>query len=1295
MKLTNTAINYRTSVLVLTIILVIAGLGTYLTIPKESFPSIEIPNIVVTTVYPGASPDDIESLLTHTIEQEIQSVNGIKEIRSTSTEGVSTIIVEFDPDVSIDDALQKIRDRVDIAKPDLPSDAEEPIISEIDFADFPVLVVNLAADYSLARLKEVAADLTDEIEALPSVLEVDIIGALEREVQVNVDRAALQGYNLTFTDLVETIRNENSNLPGGSVDVDRLNYLVRVDGEFDDPSEINDLVIDAPNGNPIYVRDVADVVFGFKERTTYARLQVLQIEEEDGSLTKMSDADATPKPVISLNVKKRSGENILDTAAQVGAVLDAFPLPTGTQVVITGDQSEGVRTMVKDLENNIISGLIFVVAVLLFFLGVRNAVLVGIAIPLSMFISFIVLQIMGQTLNFVILFSLIIALGMLVDNAIVIVENIFRFREEGYPRFEAAKLATAEVAGPVIASTATTVAAFAPMLFWPGIMGEFMSYLPLTLIITLSSSLFVALIINPVITGFFIRLDSEKKEEKPPIVRRATFIGVALMALIVGLANYKSLIVLVALTIFFVLAHTYFFKPIGDRFINNGLPKLITRYRSFLRWMLSRDYSVKRAMLRNTFALGSFTAGFLFLIIAGVIGATFGQSSSLVILLPAIVFFAVGIIGIIVHSLEVIFLGRKASVKLGLIFGGVILAMLGLMALGSRTLDAGTVINLLVLPALIVVIGLLGSVLGRKPHLILTDNRAKLLNTALGGLIAIGVMFGFAYPGTELFPDTDPNMIQVAIEGDLGTTLDESNRIALIAQDRLNSLLRDDQNAEASMKNMQTGVGVGGDILFGGGAGSPERSSITLNLVDYADRPESSKDVMTRIREQLSGIPGTTLEFTKDNPGPPVGAPVNIEITGDDFDEIVSITRDVRTLLENAANSEEIPGLVDINDNLNTGRPEMKVKINRENAARAGLSTGEIASTIRAAINGIEASTFRDGDEEYDITVRLSEKDRGSLESLRNLTVLYEGNQIPVVSVADFEVGSGLGSITRLDLKRVATVTGDVSPGFNSQEVLGHVQQYLTDYENSMPVGYSLSYTGESEEQEEAFGFLTNVFMIAIGLIFMIMVAQFNRISLPFIIMVAVGLSLIGVLLGLILTRTPFGLMTFIGVISLAGIVVNNNIVLVDYIMQLRERGMSKLDAIIEGGATRLRPVLLTALTTVIGLIPLTLGLGVDFVGLIADMRPDFQFGSENTQFWGPMGTAIISGLTFATFLTLVIVPVMYSVFDSLSGRIGRATSTAAPGGPTTGVAVADSAASYSPGNGARTEPKPEIRIPD
>ncbi|MGD8414853.1 MAG: efflux RND transporter permease subunit, partial [Candidatus Latescibacterota bacterium] len=628
MRITDLAIKYKTSTVILTIVVTIGGLLSYLTIPKESSPSIEIPIIVVTTVYPGVSPDDIESLITQQIEEEVQSVNGIKEIRSTSNEGVSTVVVEFEPEVSIDDAYQKVRDKVDVAKPDLPSDVEEPIVAEIDLSEFPIMTVNLASNYSLARLKDVAEDLADEIEGVPTVLEVDIIGGLEREVQVNVDLNKLKGYNIPFADVIGAISNENTTIPGGSVDVDRMNYLVRVSGEFTDPHELDDLVVKVkdplpgqPSPAPIYLRDVAEIVYGFKDRESYSRLTVLKDETEDGDLIVLPENQVQEMRVISLNVKKRSGENILETTSAVRDVVENTPLPAGTEVVITGDQSKFVRDLIEDLENNIISGLLFVVAVLLWFLGVRNATIVGIAIPLSMFMSFIILQALGYTLNFIMLFSLIIALGMLVDNAVVIVENIYRYREEGYSRFEAARLGTKEVGGAVAASTATTVAAFAPMLFWPGVIGEFMGFLPLTLIVTLSASLFVALIIDPVVAGIFIRLDGEQGKPKGTWAKRFGYGAVIVTALVIGLANPITLGVGAALALFFWASHKYIMKPIGDRVVKVGLPAVIKQYKKFLAWMLDRDYSGSRAYLRNTWSLVSFTLGALLLILGAVIGS--------------------------------------------------------------------------------------------------------------------------------------------------------------------------------------------------------------------------------------------------------------------------------------------------------------------------------------------------------------------------------------------------------------------------------------------------------------------------------------------------------------------------------------------------------------------------------------------------------------------------------------------------------------------------------------------------
>jgi len=1252
MKVTDLSIRYRTTTAVLTALITIGGLGAYLTLPKESNPSFEIPYIVVTTLYPGASPSDVENLITQVIEQEIQAINGIDEIRSTSVEGVSSIVVEFTPDVDVDDANQKVRDKVDLAKPDLPEDVEEPLVNEIDFSEFPIMTVNLAADYPLSQLKEVAEDLEDEVEGIPAVLEVDLIGGLEREVQVDIDLARLQGYGVSFKDVVDTVRAENTNVPGGSIDVDRMNYLVRVDGQFHRPSEIEDLMIKAPGGRPVYVRDVASVRFGFKDVDSYARLRRLRTETESGDLVPVRDDSFTQ--VISLNVKKRSGENILEVSAAVEELLERFPFPPGTKLLVTGDQSEEVESLVKDLENNIISGLLFVVSVLLFFLGVRTSILVGIAIPLSMFLSFIVFMAMSQTLNFVILFSLIIALGMLVDNAVVIVENIYRYREEGYGRWEAARFATHEVGGAVVASTATTVAAFVPMLFWPGIIGKFMGYMPMTLIVTLSSSLFVALIINPVITGYFVRVEGVDEARKVhPVARALGFVLLAVVAAVIGLANPTMLVVLVGTSIFVYAVHIFILRRVADRFVKRELPRLVARYRRVLVWMLERDYSAPKAMWRNAAGLGSFATGFAMLLLGGLLLAGLGRSPAWIALGPGTALFAVGLLGIVVHSLEVILLGRWTSFRVGLLASAATMAVLGIMYLSPRALDAPTIGRLMIVPVLITVVGLVGGiVLPQRRSLILTDNRAKLMNAVLGTLVSIFAMFAVAPTGVEFFPDTDPNQVKVVAEGPVGMNVESSNEVARSIQERLGELFEASPQTEENVENMVVTVGIGGDSEFGGGAEAAQESSVTLNLVDFEDRNESSSETLARVRDRLQGIPGIEISVERDEQGPPTGPPVNIEIVGPTFEDVVRISEEVKAKLRKGVESGELEGLVDIRDNLDAGRPELQVNIDRERASRFGLDTLLVANTVRTAIQGAEASTWRTGEDEYDITVRLREEDRSSLEALESLTVFHEGQQIPLVSVADLDVASGLGSITRLDLERVVTVEGDAAEGVNAQELLGRVRSYLDAYQAELPSGYSMKYTGENEDMAESFGFLRTALAIGSALITMILIAQFNSILGPIIIMVAVGLSMIGVQLGLLLTRTPFGLFSFIGIISLAGIVVNNNIVLVDYTMQLRAKGLSKRDAIVEAGATRLRPVLLTAFTTVLGLIPLTFGINIDFVGYLVSFDPDFQLGSANTQFWGPMGTAIISGLTFATFLTLVIVPVMYSLLDSLSGRI-------------------------------------------
>ena len=1250
MRITDIATKHRTSIVAMTVILAVGGLYSYIVLPKESNPSIEVPYINITTFYLGASPDDVAELITKEIEQEIKGITGIKEIRSTSTEGLSSIVVEFHPDVPIDEAEQEVRDQIDAAKPDLPTDAEDPVITEIDFSEFPIMTVNLAADYSLTRLKELAEDLKDEIESVPGILEVDVVGGLEREVQVDVNLNSLLAYGLSFSDIADAIRDENANIPGGSFNLNDQNYLVRVEGRFDRPEEIENFVVAAPNGVPIYVKDLAEVKFGFKDRESYARLKLIQVEE-DGVLRQIDDPQY--RQVISLNVKKRSGENILETAAAVKNILDTQSMPQGTFILITGDQSEMVEELVNDLENNVIAGMIFVVLVLLLFLGVRNALLVGLAIPMSMMVSFLLLLVTGYTLNFIILFSLIIALGMLVDNAIVIVENIYRYREEGYSPWDAARKGTSEVGGAVVASTATTVAAFAPMMFWPGMIGEFMSFMPLTLIVTLSSSLFVALVINPVITGYLVRVEENGKEDTGVnrgsgwLKRLGAGLAVALLGLI-ALVNPIMSLVLAVSAVFIWFLYRYVLRPVGDRFVVTGLPRLIGRYREFLDWMLVRDYSVKAAMLRNTGALAAFSVGVILLLLGAVLGAAVDTIAGLALIIPGAALAGLGVLGIILHTFESLYIGGsmsiKAAVGLALAIGGLV----GLTFLGDAPMPALSAGVLLAVPATIGLFGILGAIFNRREYLILTDNRARLLTGTLAVLFTVLGIFAFTSAGVAFFPTTDPNQVRVNLVAPEGTNIEASNRIAEEAQRRIDELLADNPTSFSNIENILVNVGAGGDPQFGATFRQNERSVLSLNLVDFSDRSEPGTATLERIREELQGIPGVEIDIDQDSHGPATGPPVNIEIAGPEFNEAARLADEMKRLLVVASESGQIPGLVDVSDSLQMGRPEIHVDINRERAAQFGLSTKKIGDIVRQAIQGTEATTWRFEDEEYDVRVRLREEDRSSPRTLENLTLREGQAGIPLVAIADVSWTTGAGAVTHLDLDPVVTVSANTAAGFNSQAVLTQVRAYLADFERTLPPGYRMSYTGEQQEQDEAFSFLTTALMIGVALIFFILIAQFNSVSSPLLIMIAVGLGLIGVLVGLIVTATPFSLFTFIGVISLAGIIVNNNIVLVDYINQLRKRGMRRREAIIEAGATRLRPVILTALTTILGLVPLTFGFNIDFVGLLTRLQPNIQFGSQNTQFWGPMGTAIISGLTFGTFLTLVVVPVIYSVFNSI-----------------------------------------------
>ena len=1021
MKLTNVSLENKTSVIILVAIIVMMGITSYVSLPREAAPDIQIPLVIVSTPYFGVSPEDIESLITQPIEKEINSISEVKKITSSSYEGVSIIQVEFESGFDIDEALRKVKDKVDKAESDLPSDVEKPEITEINFSEFPIITYNISGDIGLVQLKDIADDMKDDIEKIEGVLEVKISGGLEREVKVNVDVNKLQHYNIRFDDIIGAIRDENRTIPGGSIDVNNSSFLVRIPGEFDKPFIIDDLIVKLKNGSPIYVSDVADVEYSFKERNTYARLNELEC--------------------VTVNVSKHVGANIIDIAQEIKQVIKAYDdqFPDNVNFHLTVDVSKDIERSVRNLENNIFSGLVLVLVVLFTLLGLRNAVFVAIAIPLSMLITFIVLSTLNITLNFIVLFSLILALGMLVDNAIVIIENIYKFLEEGNTLLEAAKRGSAEVAWPITTSTLTTLMAFAPLLFWPGVVGDFMSYLPLTLIITLSSSLFVALVINPVFASIFMKLEGKKEKPKKGI-------GKLIDAL----------------------------KKVSDIFANRLLPKTIDKYRLFLEFALK--------------------------------------------------------------------------------------------------------------------------------------HRTAVIGSAFAALIGIFIIYGILGHGVEFFPSVDPERVFINVEAPTGTNINMSNRIVKNIEKELEPFV------QADVREYVANVGSSNNAFDG--SRTPNKSTITVQFINYNDRNQPSLETMNQIRQAVLNIAGAEIEVKKEDMGPPVGAPVNIEIVGDDFIVLGRLAEKVKEQIKN------IPGLVDLKDNFDVGRPELRVIVDREKAALYSMNTSLIANNIRTALNGIEASKYRINEEEYDITVRLKRDQRESTDVLDDLRMIYNNKKgktlsIPLSSVARLEYGKGPGSIKRKDLKRVVTVSGNVEPDHNANAVLADVMETLKNFE--MPPDYSLDYTGQNEEQQKAAAFLMRAFGIAFLGIFLILVIQFNSLAQPVIIMTAVLISLIGVFLGLIAFSMPFGIiMTGIVVISLAGVVVNNNIVLIDYINILRARGLSVRDAVIQGGIRRFRPVTLTAITTILGLIPLTFGFGFDLYTL------SFESGGVDADFWRSMVVAVI-----------------------------------------------------------------------
>ncbi|RXG22366.1 efflux RND transporter permease subunit [Leeuwenhoekiella marinoflava] len=1118
------AIDNKMTVYVITAIILLSGLAAYYSMPREAFPEIIETKIYVSSVNPGNAAEDVEKFITEPLEEEFNDIAGVKEITSTTLQDYSIIIVEFEEDVDVNVAKTKVKDKVDLIKaettwPTLDNGAKiEPNIFDLNISEEqPILNINLTGDFQVQQLKDYAEHLQDKIELLPQIKEATIRGAEEQEVEVAVDIYKMTASKVSFDNVINAIKSENNTISAGNVISDGLRKNIRVLGEIKNPRELNNIVVKRDGGN-IFLKDIATIRFKEKDATTFAR--------EYG------------QPVVMLDVKKRAGKNMIEAVESIKKIVaeerDNY-YPESLHISLTNDQSIKTENQVDDLVNNIIFGVILVVVVLMFFLGFRNALFVGFAIPLSMFMSLTILSALGFTLNTMVLFGLVMGLGMLVDNGIVVVENVYSLMDQGMSRIKAAKQGVGEIAWPIIASTATTLAAFFPLGLWPGTIGKFMIYFPITLSIVLSSSLFVALIINSMLTSRFMKLEEEELTKKKLVRYSLVLAGVGVILLIAGFVidsgGFRGIGNLMLLAAILLWAYKYFLAGAVRYFQFKSLRDLENFYERFLKYALR---------------------------------------------------------------------GKKAYV---FFFG------------------------------------------------------------TFGMLIVSFILIGLVQPNVLFFPENEPNQIITYIEYPEGTAIEKTNTLTKQVEDRIFEAIKkyedeDGYNYMVESAISQVGQGAGNPQTDGGQSNEmPHKGKVTLSMRDFKlRRGVMSSTVLSEVREAVKGFPGASVTVEKDAAGPPVGYPVNIEISGEDYEQMLLAAENMRSYIEDLG----IGGIEELKLDVNRSKAELGVTVNREKAGQLGISTVAIGQTLRRSVYGEEASTYKDGDDDYEINVRFNEEYRYDENALFNQPVTFRNNQgeiiqVPISALVDTKATSAFSAIKRKDLKRVITLYSNVLQGYNATEIVNQLKQELSGYD--LPTGTSFSFTGEQEEQADNMSFLLMALGIAMGSILLILVAQFNSLSKPVIILMAVILSLVGVFLGLIIFNMDFViLMTMMGIISLAGIVVNNAIVLIDYTQILIDRKKEELGyeeddlltredyfkLTVAGGKSRLRPVLLTAITTVLGLIPLAVGLNIDFFGLFTDYDPAIYIGGDNVIFWGPLAWTVIFGLVFATFLTLVIVPVMF-----------------------------------------------------
>jgi len=1096
-KPTNLAISNRTTIYIFTVILVIFGIMQYNATPKERFPEIVFPYFMVGTIHPGTAPADVENLITRPIEKQLKGIDGVKQISSNSIQDYSSIFIEFELSADEMQAYLDVRQAVDDARSELPSDLfQEPQVTRIDLSEIPILFINLSGDIGLVKLKQLAERLQDEIEALEEITRADIAGALDREIQINVDLYKMQAAGLSFDTIQGAVATENLTISAGQIDTDGMKRNLRVVGEFENVQQIAELLLQ----EGIYLRDIAEVKDGYKERESYARL---------------NGGD-----VVTLNVIKKSGKNLIIAVEKIREIVREFRqiAPQNLIVTLTGDSSTQTRNSVSDLFNTVILGFIVVVFVLMFFMGETNALFVGISIPLSMVIAFILIPVVGFTMNMVVLMSFIMVLGIVVDNSIVVVENAYRHftQTPGLSIAAATKRGVGEVALAVFTGTLTTIAPFFPLIFTPGIPGKFMSFLPITIIITLAASLLVAYIMNPVFAVSFMKRpnpEETKKIFRLP-TKKALILTSASLVLIVlfHISSARLMANLLAFGLILYYLSKYVLHFFVDRFQCCVLPKFLSAYRKTLAFSLK----------------------------------------------------------------------------------------------------------------------------GKRPYLVVASIVILLFFTF--------VLMGIKTPRVVFFPSGDPNALMVYITMPEGTHIDVTNAICKQVEAKVfNVLGHDNPDVESVVSNVAVNAGADRFERFT----QDKLAKVTVTFVEYKFRTgPRTQTYLDKMRAEMMGIPGAQIRVDTEAWGPPTGMPINIEVSGEDLEQLVILSEGFMDFLE----SLNIPGIEKLKSSMEVNKPELVLMIDREKANQLGMSTAQIGMGLRTAIYGLEISEFKVGDEEYPIQLRLAEKYREDIGVLLSQEISVPShrpnsppNKIPLSAVARVSYETSYGGIQRIDNQRVITITSNVLSGYNANEIVRRIGRAMPKF--PLPEGYSVQFTGEQDMQAETGQFMVKAMFIALALIFLILVAQFNSMAKPLIIISQFFFSFTGVLLGFVVFGIDISvMMTGMGIIAVAGVVVKNGIIIVDYIDNRIASGMDSMEAVIEAGATRLTPVMLTAMSTILGLVPLAVGLNFNFGTLFTELDPQVYMGGDNQAFWNPLAMTIIFGLSFATILTLVVVPAMYTI---------------------------------------------------